>query len=54
MQSYIPTILGCTLSRLSNGRAKHVNKKNAGNPLLLGIKSECTEKSSKPWPQFKT
>ena len=30
MQSYNPAIPGCTFSRLLNGPAKHVNKKNAG------------------------
>ena len=37
MQSYNPAILGCTFSRLLNGRYKHVNKKNTGKPRVLVI-----------------
>ena len=37
MQSYNPAIPGCTFSRLLNGPAKHVNKKNAGKARVLSI-----------------
>ena len=37
MQSYNPVIPGCTFSRLLNGPAKHVNKKNAGKVRVLSI-----------------
>ena len=37
MQSYNPAIPGCTFSRLLNGPAKHVNKKNAGKARVLLI-----------------
>ena len=30
---------------------KHLERTFKGK---RGVKSECTEKSSKPWPQFKT
>ena len=37
MQSYNPAIPGCTFSRLLNGPAKPVNKKNAGKARVLSI-----------------
>ena len=37
MQSYNPAIPGCTFSRLLNGPAKHINKKNAGKARVLSI-----------------
>ena len=34
--------------------AKEVERESENDPELCSVKSECTEKSSKPWPQLKT
>ena len=37
MQCYNPAIPGCTFSRLLNGPAKHLNKKNVSKARVLSI-----------------
>ena len=39
---------------LENKQDDHYAKQRLRMSLMKKVKSECTEKSSKPWPQLKT